>query len=281
MRQDTVFCEKKIVQLFSKEAKPLVMGILNVTPDSFFDGGKYEQESMWLARVETMVGQGADIIDIGAYSTRPGAKEVSEQEETERLVKAVASVRKAFPDTLISADTFGAEVARKAVEAGADIVNDISGGTMDERMFALVAQLNVPYVLTHIQGTPKTMQQEPYYTNVVQDVYAFFENIVNKLKQSGLTKIILDPGFGFGKTVEHNYQLLQHLQQFNDFGLPVLVGVSRKSMIHNVLNVTPDEALNGTTVLNTIALMKGAKIVRVHDVREAKEAVDLVIRTFM
>lgn len=278
MGQDTVFCEKKIEQLFSKEAKPLVMGILNVTPDSFFDGGKYEQETQWLARVETMVGQGADIIDIGAYSTRPGAKDVSEQEETERLVKAVASVRKTFSDVLLSADTFRAEVARKAVEAGADIVNDISGGTMDESMFSTVAQLNVSYILTHIKGTPKTMQQEPYYTDVVKEVYAFFDEAVSTLKSAGFSKIILDPGFGFGKTVEQNYQLLQHLQEFSDLGLPVLAAVSRKSMINKVLNIQPDKALNGTTVLNTIALMKGAKILRVHDVREATEAVALVGR---
>lgn len=273
--QDTVFYEK-VEQIFNHNSPPLIMGILNVTPDSFFDGGKFTSEIQWLEHTQQMIDEGADIIDIGAYSTRPGATNVSEQDEMERLVNVIKSVRKQFPEVLISADTFRASIASKAIDAGANIINDISGGTMDDNMFSTIAKLKVPYVLMHIQGTPKTMQEKPQYENVTEDVFAFFTGKLAELKNMGVSKVILDPGFGFGKTLEHNYQLLDNLEKFNSIGFPLLVGFSRKSMINKLLKVKSEEALNGTTVLNTIALEKGAKILRVHDVKEAKEAARIV-----
>lgn len=273
--QDTVFYEK-VEQIFNHNPPPLIMGILNVTPDSFFDGGKFTSEIQWLEHTQQMIDEGADIIDIGAYSTRPGATNVSEKEEMERLVNVIKSVRKQFPEVLISADTFRASIASKAIDAGANIINDISGGTMDEMMFSTIAKLKVPYILMHIQGSPKTMQQNPQYENVTEDVLNFFTGKLKELKDLGVSKVILDPGFGFGKTLEHNYQLLEDLEKFNSIGSPVLVGFSRKSMVCKLLNIRPKEALNGTSVLNTIALEKGAKIIRVHDVKEAKEAVMIV-----
>ncbi|MDO9184562.1 MAG: dihydropteroate synthase [Bacteroidia bacterium] len=273
--QDTVFYEK-VEQIFNHNSPPLIMGILNVTPDSFFDGGKFTSEIQWLEHTQQMIEEGADIIDIGAYSTRPGATNVSEQDEMERLVKVIKSVRKQFPELLISADTFRASIASKAIDAGANIINDISGGTMDDAMFSTIAKLKVPYILMHIQGTPKTMQQNPHYENVTEDVFAFFTSKLKELKELGVSKVIIDPGFGFGKTLEHNYQLLEDFEKFNSIGLPVLVGFSRKSMVCKLLKVKPEEGLNGTSVLNTIALKKGAKILRVHDVKEAKEAVMIV-----
>lgn len=273
--QDTVFYEK-IEQIFNHNSPPLIMGILNVTPDSFFDGGKFTSEIQWLEHTQQMIDEGADIIDIGAYSTRPGATDVSEQEEMERLAKVIKSVRKQFPEVLISADTFRASIASKAIDAGANIINDISGGTMDEMMFSTIAKLKVPYILMHIQGTPKTMQEKPQYENVTEDVFTFFTSKLKELNDLGVSKVIFDPGFGFGKTLEHNYQLLENLEKFNSIGLPVLVGFSRKSMVCKLLKIKPEDALNGTSVLNTIALEKGAKILRVHDVKEAKEAVMIV-----
>ena len=273
--QDTVFYEK-IEQIFSSDSVPLVMGILNVTPDSFYDGGKYVTEIEWLQQAKQMIDEGAELLDIGAYSTRPGAKDVSENEETERLVKVIKSVRKQFPEILISADTFRASVAEKAVESGANLINDISGGTLDKDMFLTIAKLQVPYILMHIQGTPQTMQQNPIYEDVTEDVFTFFGKKLKELKELGISKVILDPGFGFGKTLEHNYQLLKKLNKFNGLNLPVMVGFSRKSMINKLLNIKPENALNGTTVLNTIALQNGVKIIRVHDVKEAKEAVRIV-----
>ena len=273
--QDTVFYEK-IEQIFNKNSAPLVMGILNVTPDSFFDGGKFTSENNWLLHTQQMVADGVDIIDIGAYSTRPNAIDVSEKEETERLIKVIKSVREKFPDILISVDTFRASVALNAINAGANIINDISGGTMDDEMFPLVAKLQVPYVLMHIQGTPGTMQQNPTYSNVTDDVFIFFESRLNLLKSLGASHIILDPGFGFGKSLEHNYLLLKHMNKFNSFGLPLLAGFSRKSMINKLLNIDKKEALNGTTILNTIALKNGARIIRVHDTKEAKEVVNII-----
>jgi dihydropteroate synthase len=274
MVQDTVFCEK-IEQIFNNNASPFVMGILNVTPDSFFDGGQYTEEAHWLAHAQQMIQEGVDIIDVGAYSTRPGATEITEAEELKRLIEVIESLRKNFPSVLISADTFRANVAQKAVEAGANIINDISGGTMDETMFSIIARLQVPYVLMHIQGTPQTMQQAPQYDNVVENVYDFFQHKLQELKKLGVTKVILDPGFGFGKTVEHNYQLLKHLGKFKALNYPLLVGFSRKSMVNKLLNTKPKAALNGTTILNTIALENGARVVRVHDVKEAKEIVTI------
>jgi dihydropteroate synthase len=272
--QDTAFYQK-IKSVFNPRSSPLVMGILNSTPDSFFDGGKYTTEEDWILRAEQMIDEGADIIDIGACSTRPGAKDVSETEESERLIPVIRSVRKNFPEILISVDTFRASIAEKAVEAGASMINDISGGTMDEKMFATVAKLQVPYVLMHIQGRPQTMQLNPHYENVTQEVYDYFEEKINALKKLGFDKIILDPGFGFGKNVEHNFQLLKNLEKFQSFDFPILVGFSRKSMINKVLNTKPENALNGTTILNTIAIEKGATILRVHDVKEAKEVVKM------
>lgn len=270
--QDTDFSQKT-ERIFKHDSSPIVMGILNVTTDSFFDGGNYVSEEKWLTHAKKMIGDGAEIIDIGAYSTRPGAKNISEEEETKLLIKAIKSVRQHFPDVLISADTFRASVAEKAVEAGANIINDISGGTMDVNMFKTIAKLQVPYILMHIQGTPENMQKKPEYENVTEEVYSFFDSKIKELNSLGFNKIILDPGFGFGKTLEHNYQLLKDLEKFHSFHLPLLVGFSRKSMINKLLNISAKNALNGTTVLNTIALQKGAKILRVHDVKEAKEAV--------
>jgi dihydropteroate synthase len=268
--QDTIF-STKLKSIFTLDSSPIIMGILNITPDSFFDGGNYLTELDWLIKTEQMIIEGANIIDIGAYSTRPGAKNITEEEETKRLIKAIQSIRKKFPDLLISADTFRASVAKKAIETGANIINDISGGTLDNKMFKTIAKLNVPYVLMHIHGTPKTMQKNPTYTNVVSDVYTFFEKKIAELNDLGVSKIIIDPGFGFGKTLEHNYQLLNNLKKFHSFNLPLLVGFSRKSMINKLLNTKPENALNGTTVLNTIGINMGAKIIRVHDIKEAKE----------
>lgn len=273
--QDTIFYEK-IEGIFKPDSEPLIMGILNVTDDSFYDGGRYTTEEQWLDQTRLMVNEGADIIDIGACSTRPGAKEITEQEETERLITAIRSVRKEFPEILISADTFRASVAEKAVDAGGNIINDISGGTMDAQMFSVVATLQVPYVLMHIQGTPQTMQKDPSYLNVTEEVVEFFDTQLKALTKLGFSKVILDPGFGFGKTVEHNYQLLKNVEKFQALAHPVLVGISRKSMINKLLNISNKESLNGTTILNTIALQNGAKILRVHDVKEAKEAVQIV-----
>jgi dihydropteroate synthase len=273
--QDTVFYEK-IEQIFNSDSVPLVMGILNVTPDSFYDGGKFTTEEHWLAKAKLLIDEGADIIDIGAYSTRPGAKDVTESEEIELLVRVIKSVRKQFPEALISADTFRASVAEKAIEAGANIINDISGGTMDNAMFSTIAKLQVPYILMHIQGTPQIMQQNPKYENVTEGVFTFFMDKLKELKELGFSKTILDPGFGFGKTLEHNYELLKNLKRFQSFKSPLLVGFSRKSMINKLLKIKPENALNGTTILNAIALENGAKILRVHDVKEAREVVKIV-----
>ncbi len=256
---------------------PAVMGILNITPDSFYDGGKYTGRDALLRQAEKMLAEGAAILDLGAASSRPGAEEVPEDEELERLLPAVENLLSVFPDAIISVDTYRSKVAKSAVEAGAHIINDISGGTFDDKMFQTVADLNVPYVLMHIKGTPQNMQNNPRYVDVVQEVKYFFKRQLRKLRDAGVTKnIILDPGFGFGKTLENNYELLKDLASFTDLGCPVLTGISRKSMINKVLHITPDEALNGTTVLNTIALLNGANILRVHDVKEAVEVVRLV-----
>lgn len=274
MAQDTDFSEK-IELIFNQRSSTLIMGILNVTPDSFFDGGKYLEESHWLEQTTKMVEAGAAIIDIGACSTRPGSPQPSETEELERLIKVIKSVRKAHPQTLISVDTYRAVVAEQAIYAGANIINDISGGTLDAQMFETVAKLKVPYVLMHIQGNPQTMQENPVYTDVVEEVTAFFEENLKKLNALGLLQVILDPGFGFGKTVEHNYELLKNLEKFQKFKLPVLAGLSRKSMVNKLLNINSKDSLNGTSILNTIAAQNGAKILRVHDVKEAIEVVKI------
>lgn len=256
---------------------PCVMGILNVTPDSFYAGSRMQTEADIAARVEQIVKEGAGIIDIGAYSSRPNADPVSAQEEMERLRLGLEVIGRVCPDAVVSVDTFRADVARMSVEEyGVAIINDISAGEMDAEMFSTVARLNVPYIMMHMQGTPQNMQQCPHYDNLLKEVFEYFARKVQQLRDRGVKDIILDPGFGFGKTLEHNYELLAHLDDFRVFELPLLVGVSRKSMIYRLLDITPQEALDGTTVLNTLCLLKGADILRVHDVREAVEAVKMV-----
>jgi len=257
--------------------KPLVMGILNITPDSFFDGGKYQLQKDIEQRCEEILSEGADIIDIGAYSSRPGAFHVSEEDELKRLNQSLGWIRSKYPDAVISVDTFRSGVSRRVVnDYAVDIINDISGGMMDENMFATIGELGVPYVLMHMQGTPQNMQSNPQYKNLVGDITLFFAQQIKKLTRLGAKDVILDVGFGFGKTLEHNYELLRELKQFEMFNLPLLVGVSRKSMIYKLLDIMPERALNGTTALNTIALLNGANILRVHDVKEAAECINLV-----
>jgi dihydropteroate synthase len=265
-------CNGKIITFI----KPLIMAIVNITPDSFYDGGKYGNIRDILIDVEEKIKQGAAIIDLGAASTRPGAVDIGEVEEWDRLKTVLREVRKKFPDILISVDTYRANIAKQCADEGADIINDIGGGSLDANMFETVAKLDLPYILMHIQGTPQTMQVNPQYSDVVNEVASNFENKLGQLSALNFHKIILDPGFGFGKTVEHNYALLKHLEQFKNFDLPLLAGVSRKGMINKVIGTNPVTSLNGTTVLNTIALLNGANILRVHDVAEARQAVELV-----
>ncbi len=258
-------------------SRPQVMGIINVTPDSFYAGSRTQTEMALARRVEQVVAEGASILDIGGYSSRPGAADVSPEEEMARLRRGLEVIRRVHPEAVVSVDTFRASVARQCVEEyGVALINDISGGEMDAEMFPTVAALGVPYVLMHMQGTPQTMQQAPHYDHLLRDVFLYFARKVQQLRDLGAKDIILDPGFGFGKTMEDNYALLAHLDEFGIFGLPLLVGVSRKSMITRLLGITPDDALNGTTVINTLCLTKGAHILRVHDVRQAVEAVRLV-----
>lgn len=258
---------------------PQVMGILNVTPDSFYAGSRMQTETQIATRVEQMLEEGADMIDIGAYSSRPGAADISVQEEMDRLRAGLRIVHRMHPDAIVSVDTFRAAVACMCVEEyGVAIVNDISGGEMDKDMFPTVARLGVPYVLMHMQGTPQNMQQQPHYDSLLGDIFRYFARKVQQLRDLGAKDIVLDPGFGFGKTLEHNYELLAHLEDFRIFGLPLLVGVSRKSMVYNLLGTTPAEALNGTTAVNTVCLMKGADILRVHDVWQAVEAIKIITK---
>ena len=268
----SIRCGRFILDL----SQPVVMGILNVTDDSFFDGGRYLSNQQITDRVGEMLTAGAMIIDIGALSTRPGTSGGTAEEEEDRLLPVIDAVSAQFPDVLISADTYRVSVAKAAIRTGASMINDISGGTMDTGMLEYISITDAAYVLMHIQGTPLTMQQNPSYKEVVTEVKAFFEKQLSILTSKGKENIILDPGFGFGKEVIHNYQLLGNLEVFKSLGFPVLAGLSRKSMINKVLKISPADALNGTTVLNTIALMKGANILRVHDVKEAIEAVKLV-----
>ncbi len=255
---------------------PRVMGILNVTPDSFYAGSRKQSEEDILQRARQIIEEGGDIIDIGAYSSRPDAKHISTEEETSRLRKALTLLNREMPEVVISVDTFRSDIAKMCVEEyGVAIVNDISAGNMDKNMMPTVAKLGVPYVMTHIKGTPQDMQKKPEYDNVLKDVMYYFSEKVQKMRDLGAKDIIIDPGFGFGKTVEHNYILMNKLEEFRIFDLPILVGISRKSMIYRLLSNTPEDALNGTTVLNTISLMKGANILRVHDVKEACEAVKI------
>lgn len=256
--------------------KPLVMAIVNLTPDSFYDGSRYSSVKDVIRDVEEKIAQGADIIDVGAASTRPGAELITEEEEWARAKEALYEIRKRFPHTFLSIDTFRSGVALRAADAGADIINDISGGSMDAGMADAVAKLQLPYILMHIKGTPQTMQQNPNYENVAAEVKEFFVNQTITLNQKGFHKIILDPGFGFGKTADHNFSLLKQMPAFGALGYPLLAGISRKSMINKVIGTNPVTALNGTTVLNTIALLNGCNILRVHDVIEAKQCIKLV-----
>ncbi|MBP3669441.1 MAG: dihydropteroate synthase [Bacteroides sp.] len=256
---------------------PQVMGILNITPDSFYAGSRKQTEADILSRTRQILEEGASIIDIGAYSSRSNAEHISPDDEMQRLRTALHLINRDFPDAVISIDTFRADVARMCVEEyGAAIINDISAGQMDEQMFTTIAQLGVPYIIMHMQGTPQDMQTNPHYENLLKEVFFYFSEKVQKLRDLGVKDIILDPGFGFGKTLEHNYQLINHLEEFSVFDLPLLVGISRKSMIYKLLGNTPEEALNGTSILNTIALLKGANFLRVHDVKAATEAIAIV-----
>jgi len=269
--KNTLNANGKIIDL----SVPVVMGILNVTPDSFYDGGKYTGEKSILKRVETMVLEGAGIIDVGGYSSRPNAEDISINEELDRVVPTIEKLKRAFPDVIISIDTFRSEVARKGVEAGAGIINDISGGSLDPLMFQTVSELKVPYILMHMKGTPKTMVGLSQYQDMVEELVDYFLEKINQLQNLGVTEIVIDPGFGFAKSIPQNYELIRKLTYFKSLNFPILVGLSRKSMIYKTLGVDPDETLNGTTVLNTIALMNGASILRVHDVKECVEAVKL------
>lgn len=256
--------------------KPLIMGILNVTPDSFFDGGRHNDLDHALRKAEELIQEGVDIIDIGAYSSRPGASPVSSEEEINRAIPVIRELTKRHPNLILSIDTFRADVAEACVEAGVHIINDISGGTLDERMFAIVARLQVPYILMHMRGTPETMQTLTNYDDVAVDVATALGEKISALRALGVKDIILDPGFGFAKTIEQNYELLHRVDELHYFGLPILGGISRKSMVYKKLGITADEALTGTIALNTLLLAKGVQMLRVHDVKEAKQLVELL-----
>ncbi|MFH6967147.1 dihydropteroate synthase [Flavobacterium sp. FlaQc-28] len=267
----TINCKGELIDL----SIPKVMGILNVTPNSFFDGGKYKDEEDIISQVGKMLSEGASFIDIGAYSSKPSAEFVSEQEEIDRIVPAVELILKHFPQALLSIDTFRAEVAKASIESGAAIVNDIAAGELDNKMLDVIAKYNVPYIMMHMRGNPQTMQSLTQYDDIVKEMLFYFSEKVQKARSLGINDLILDPGFGFAKTTDQNYEVMQKMELFNLLELPVLAGISRKSMIYKTLDITPHEALNGTTFLNTIALTKGAKILRVHDVKEAVECVTL------
>ncbi|MFA6084122.1 dihydropteroate synthase [Mucilaginibacter sp.] len=279
MAKDTFFQKKATLNTGGKLidlSRPKVMGIINITPDSFYAESRKTGIDSILTQAEKMLADGATFLDLGAYSSRPGAVDISIEEETDRLLPAVEAITARFPDAVISVDTFRSGVAEAAVNAGAHIINDISGGELDEAMFATVARLQVPYILMHMRGTPQNMVQQAHYEDVFSEVFDYFVKKVHQLKQLGVHDIILDPGFGFAKEAEHSYTLMNRLQEFDRLQLPVLAGISRKRMIYGLLGTTAQEALNGTTVLNTIALMKGASILRVHDVKEAVEAVKIL-----
>ncbi|MGK7390949.1 MAG: dihydropteroate synthase [Candidatus Cyclobacteriaceae bacterium M2_1C_046] len=259
---------------------PKVMGIINVTPDSFYSGSRKTVYKEILQQAEKMVSEGADFLDIGGYSTRPGAEDISMKEEKERVIPAIKEVKKEFPEAIISVDTFRSEVTREAVANGANIINDVSGGTLDDKMYSTVAELKVPYILMHMRGNPQTMKQHAQYEDVTLEVIKELQQKIIELNALGVADIIIDPGFGFAKTITHNFKMLQNLQQFRILELPLLIGLSRKSLIYRSLEITPEEALNGTTALHTIALNGGAQILRVHDVREARQAIKLYQLTF-
>ncbi len=268
----TINCKGSLIDLTS----PKVMGILNITPDSFFDGGKYKNEKEILHQAEKMLNEGATFIDVGAYSSRPGAKHISEEEELQRITPVVELLINNFPEIIISVDSFRSRVVEETINSGAAIINDISGGLMDGKMFEMVAKLQVPYIMMHMQGTPMNMQEKPTYKDIVVEITSFFTDQIFKLRQLKVNDIIVDVGFGFGKTSEHNYELLQKLALFKNLEVPILTGVSRKSMLYKLLGILPKQALNATTVANTIALLNGANILRVHDVKEAVETIKIV-----
>ncbi len=279
MAKDTFFCPKKTLNFRGKIKNlsvPLVMGVMNLTPDSFYDGGRYRNPMDAIRRAEQVLSEGADIIDMGAASTRPGAGMIDPAEEQQRLLPALKAVRKQFPEAIISIDTYHASTARTALDLGAHMINDVSSGRFDASMFATIAAYRVPYVIMHMPGTPENMQLNPRYKNLIRDIANYFSERVMLLNQMGISDLIIDPGFGFGKTIEDNYRLMAGLDYFSIFGLPVMVGISRKSMINKLLKTDPADALNGSTVLNTIALEKGAQILRVHDVKEAVETIKII-----
>ncbi|WP_369048982.1 dihydropteroate synthase [Tenacibaculum sp. UWU-22] len=267
----TINCKGKLITLTS----PKVMGILNLTPDSFFDGGKYKNDRDFLLQTEKMLNEGATFIDLGAYSSRPNAAHVSETEELKRIVPIVNLLLKNFPEIIISIDTFRSSVANETINAGAAIVNDISAGNLDKNMFKTIAKLQVPYIIMHMQGTPQTMQQNPTYKNITLEIASFFSKKLNQLHQLKVNDVIIDVGFGFGKTIAHNFELLKNMAYFKKVNAPILVGISRKSMLYKPLKISPKEALNATTAAHTIALLNGANILRVHDVKEAIETIKI------
>lgn len=268
----TINLQGKLISL----QKPLIMGILNLTNDSFFDGGKYiNNVEKAVNHAKEMIDDGADIIDIGACSTRPGANLVSNEEELKQLIPVIKEIRKQFPDIIISIDTVWAEVAKQTINEGANIINDISAGQFDDQLFKVMGEIKAPYVLTHTPSTPDKMQERTHYDNIFLDISKYFAEKIEELRNLGVVDIILDLGFGFGKTVEQNYFLLNHIEDFKTFGLPILTGISRKTMIHKPLAITPQQALNGTTFLHAFALINKSNILRVHDVREAKECIKL------
>lgn len=267
----TINCNGSLVDFNT----PKVMGILNLTPDSFYDGGRNKTEADYLAQAERMLLEGASFIDVGAYSSRPGAVDISEEEELQRILPVVRTLVKQFPGVILSIDTFRSKVARKCVEAGAAIINDISGGNLDRQMLKTVAELQVPYILMHMRGTPKNMVELNSYDDLVQDILFYFSQRIAEARELGINDLIVDPGFGFSKNIQQNFELMSRMELFKTLELPILSGISRKSMIYKSLETTPNEALNGTTVLNTVSLLKGASILRVHDVKEAMECVKL------
>jgi len=267
----TINCKGKLIDL----STPKVMGILNLTPDSFYDGGKLSSEKDILSQAEKMLKEGATFLDLGGYSSRPKADFVSEEEETQRVLPVVELLLKEFPKTLLSIDTFRSEVARKSVETGAAIINDISGGNLDEKMFTTIGDLQVPYIMMHMRGTPETMMQNTKYKDLIKEVLFYFSERIAKARSFGINDIITDPGFGFSKTTEQNFELFKNLEALKMLDIPLLVGVSRKSMIYKTLNTSAQEALNGTTALHAIAIQKGASILRVHDVKEAMDCIKL------
>jgi dihydropteroate synthase len=267
----TINCKGQIIDL----STPKIMGILNITPNSFYDGGKYSLENNAVMQVEKMLKEGATFIDIGAYSSKPNAEFVSEEEELNRIIPVVKTLIKEFPEALLSIDTFRSTVAQECINNGAALINDISAGSLDEKMMEVIASNNIPYIMMHLRGTPQTMHDQTNYEHIINEILTYFSDKVNKARSLGINDLIIDPGFGFAKTTDQNYEILSNLELFKMLELPILAGVSRKSMIYKTLDTSPEEALNGTTVLNTIAITKGATIIRVHDVKEAMECVKL------